>query len=207
MYRFLRDNGLSLVLVALFVGFWAGQSVIGHRQYNEEQREHGEAAESRSRRWSCSRFSCGSEVLPSRSRWTARTRKPAGVRGRQGLPLPHGMLHCCGRATSHSRGRRRSRSPAGDLPVPGVSRVRMRVRRLGRRGHGGGRRRQRARSASPGCAAPRSLRPGARPRPAPALSQCLGAVRLRLGGRHAVGEAAKLSDGSFCRSPSPAPSW
>ncbi len=41
----MRDNGLSLVLVGLFVAFWAGQSLIGHRQFNEEQREHGAPVE------------------------------------------------------------------------------------------------------------------------------------------------------------------
>ena len=45
MYRFLRDNGLSLVLIGLFLALWAGQSVIGHRQFNDEQRDHGEALE------------------------------------------------------------------------------------------------------------------------------------------------------------------
>jgi hypothetical protein len=39
--RILRDNGLSLTLVALFLGFWIGQALVGHRQHNEEQQRHG----------------------------------------------------------------------------------------------------------------------------------------------------------------------
>ena len=40
MKGFLRDNGLSLVLIALFVLFFAGQAVFGWRNYNDEQDEH-----------------------------------------------------------------------------------------------------------------------------------------------------------------------
>src|SRR5688572_9411406 len=40
--QFLRNNGLSLVITALFLIFLAAQTVTGHMQYNEEQREHGE---------------------------------------------------------------------------------------------------------------------------------------------------------------------
>ncbi|HEX8386015.1 MAG TPA: DUF6766 family protein [Rubricoccaceae bacterium] len=43
MPRLIRDNGLSIVLAALFVVLLAGQSVAGMHQYNEEQREHGGA--------------------------------------------------------------------------------------------------------------------------------------------------------------------
>jgi hypothetical protein len=43
MRRFLRDNGLTIVLTALFLIFWAGQSLAGHREHNNEQREHGGA--------------------------------------------------------------------------------------------------------------------------------------------------------------------
>jgi hypothetical protein len=43
MRRFFRNNGLSIVLLSLFVLFWAGQSVAGHREYNSDQQEHGEA--------------------------------------------------------------------------------------------------------------------------------------------------------------------
>jgi uncharacterized protein DUF6766 len=38
--RILRENGLSIVLLSLFVLFWFGQSVVGHREHNSEQREH-----------------------------------------------------------------------------------------------------------------------------------------------------------------------
>ena len=37
-----RDNGLSLVLCLLFVGAFAGQSLVGHRKYNNDQRDHGQ---------------------------------------------------------------------------------------------------------------------------------------------------------------------
>jgi hypothetical protein len=43
MHRFFRNNGLSVVLLSLFVLFWAGQSIAGHREYNSDQQEHGEA--------------------------------------------------------------------------------------------------------------------------------------------------------------------
>jgi hypothetical protein len=42
MRRLLRENGLGIVLVLLFLGFWIGQSVVGHREYNSDQREHGQ---------------------------------------------------------------------------------------------------------------------------------------------------------------------
>ena len=42
MRRMLRENGLSIVLLVLFLGFWIGQSVVGHREYNSDQREHGQ---------------------------------------------------------------------------------------------------------------------------------------------------------------------
>jgi hypothetical protein len=41
MRRFLRENGLSVVLFALFLGSLAGQSLTGLRSYNHEQEEHG----------------------------------------------------------------------------------------------------------------------------------------------------------------------
>jgi hypothetical protein len=40
MRRLLRENGLSIVLLSLFLVFWIGQSVVGHREHNSEQREH-----------------------------------------------------------------------------------------------------------------------------------------------------------------------
>jgi hypothetical protein len=42
MRRLFRENGLSIVLVSAFLAFWIGQSVAGHREYNAEQRQHGE---------------------------------------------------------------------------------------------------------------------------------------------------------------------
>src|SRR5688572_22053739 len=38
-----RNNGLSIVLVVLFLGCWWAQSLAGHKHYNEEQIEHGQA--------------------------------------------------------------------------------------------------------------------------------------------------------------------
>ena len=44
MKRFLRNNGLSLVVFVLFFfTFLVGQSVVGHQHYNNEQQEHGQA--------------------------------------------------------------------------------------------------------------------------------------------------------------------
>ena len=43
MRRFLRNNGLSLVLFGLFFfAFIVGQSVTGHVEYNQDQKEHGQ---------------------------------------------------------------------------------------------------------------------------------------------------------------------
>jgi hypothetical protein len=43
MRRFLRDNGLSIVLFGLFfLAFIIGQSATGHHEYNEDQKEHGQ---------------------------------------------------------------------------------------------------------------------------------------------------------------------
>jgi len=42
MRRLLRENGLSIVLVSAFLAFWIGQSIAGHREYNDEQRQHGQ---------------------------------------------------------------------------------------------------------------------------------------------------------------------
>lgn len=41
MKRFLRNNGLSLVLAALFLMFWAGQAVAGWKVHNQDQVMHG----------------------------------------------------------------------------------------------------------------------------------------------------------------------
>ena len=41
MKRVLRDNGLSLVLLLLFLAFWAGQSVACFHVYNGNQALHG----------------------------------------------------------------------------------------------------------------------------------------------------------------------
>ena len=42
MRRILRENGLSIVLLTLFLLCWIGQSVVGHREHNSEQRQHGQ---------------------------------------------------------------------------------------------------------------------------------------------------------------------
>jgi hypothetical protein len=43
MKRFLRDNGLSLVVFNLFfISFFLGQSLAGYWNHNEDRREHGE---------------------------------------------------------------------------------------------------------------------------------------------------------------------
>jgi hypothetical protein len=39
---FLRENGLSLTLGALFIVFLVAQTITGHRYYNEQQLQHGE---------------------------------------------------------------------------------------------------------------------------------------------------------------------
>ncbi|HYG97839.1 MAG TPA: DUF6766 family protein [Terriglobales bacterium] len=43
MRNFLRDNGLSLVLVFFFIAFWAAQSAVGTYKYNNDQQQHGRA--------------------------------------------------------------------------------------------------------------------------------------------------------------------
>ena len=40
--KFLRNNGLSIVLSVLFLAFLGGQSVAGHRDENEQRRRDGE---------------------------------------------------------------------------------------------------------------------------------------------------------------------
>jgi hypothetical protein len=39
--RFLRDWGLSLVLLGLFAACWAGQAIVGRGDYNDEREERG----------------------------------------------------------------------------------------------------------------------------------------------------------------------
>ena len=41
MRRALRDNSLSLVFLVLFLAALAGQSIAGHRLYNEDALAHG----------------------------------------------------------------------------------------------------------------------------------------------------------------------
>jgi hypothetical protein len=43
MPRVVRDNALSLAMLILFIGSLLGQSSTGHRVYNQDQLEHGEA--------------------------------------------------------------------------------------------------------------------------------------------------------------------
>lgn len=43
MPRIIRDNGLSLALLALFLVTLGGQSVTGWKTYNQEQQDHNEA--------------------------------------------------------------------------------------------------------------------------------------------------------------------
>ena len=43
MKRFLRDNGLTVVLMLMFLFSLVGQTLTGHHEYNEDQREHGAA--------------------------------------------------------------------------------------------------------------------------------------------------------------------
>jgi hypothetical protein len=42
MRRLFRENGLSIVLGSAFLAFWLGQSIAGHREHNDEQRQHGQ---------------------------------------------------------------------------------------------------------------------------------------------------------------------
>ena len=46
MRKVIRDNGLSIVLLTLFVLFWLGQSVAGYREHSAEQLDHGSPPES-----------------------------------------------------------------------------------------------------------------------------------------------------------------
>jgi hypothetical protein len=40
--KLLRENGLSIVLTTCFLAFWGGLSVVGHHDYNNDQRQHGQ---------------------------------------------------------------------------------------------------------------------------------------------------------------------
>jgi hypothetical protein len=44
MNRFLRNNGLTVVLLLMFLMALVGQTLSGHHEYNENQREHGQPA-------------------------------------------------------------------------------------------------------------------------------------------------------------------
>jgi hypothetical protein len=44
MHRFFRNNGLSVVLFAIFVFTLLGQGLTGHQEYNQDQQEHGQPA-------------------------------------------------------------------------------------------------------------------------------------------------------------------
>ena len=44
MRRLFRNNGLSIVLMGLFIFTMVGQTLTGFRQYNEGQRDHGQPA-------------------------------------------------------------------------------------------------------------------------------------------------------------------
>lgn len=43
MRRILRENGLSIAMLILFLCALAGQSVTGYQQYNEGQKDHGQS--------------------------------------------------------------------------------------------------------------------------------------------------------------------
>ena len=42
----MRNNGLSIVLAALFIAFMVGQTLTGWYAFNDEQREHGQPEQS-----------------------------------------------------------------------------------------------------------------------------------------------------------------
>src|SRR5687768_7639939 len=43
MPKLLRNSSLSIVLLGLFLLTWVGQAITGHREYNDEQRQHGQS--------------------------------------------------------------------------------------------------------------------------------------------------------------------
>jgi Domain of unknown function (DUF6766) len=44
MGRLFRDNGLSLVVLGIFLALWGGQAVVGWQAYNQDEAEHGRPA-------------------------------------------------------------------------------------------------------------------------------------------------------------------
>src|SRR5436190_375688 len=42
MKKLWRNNGLSVVLLTLFVVFWIGQTVVGRLEYNEDREDRGQ---------------------------------------------------------------------------------------------------------------------------------------------------------------------
>src|SRR5688572_5603387 len=42
--RFIRNNGLTIVLLLTFLGTWFGQFAAGMRDHNQDQQQHGEPA-------------------------------------------------------------------------------------------------------------------------------------------------------------------
>jgi hypothetical protein len=44
--RFLKENGLSIVTLALFLAFWSGQAIAGWRHELDERQEHGQPSAS-----------------------------------------------------------------------------------------------------------------------------------------------------------------
>lgn len=42
MRLFLRNNGLSIVILGVFLALMVGQSITGHLQHNEDQKDHGQ---------------------------------------------------------------------------------------------------------------------------------------------------------------------
>ncbi len=44
MRRILRENGLSIVMFTFFLIFLVGQTFTGHKEYNDDQQEHGQPA-------------------------------------------------------------------------------------------------------------------------------------------------------------------
>jgi hypothetical protein len=42
MKRLLKENGLTITMIGLFLVFWVGQSLTGHAHDNEERKQHGQ---------------------------------------------------------------------------------------------------------------------------------------------------------------------